>query len=148
MSNAAGPAATQAAGSSGVALLALLPVAVVLWAGWQHDLGANIRGDYRALLAGLFAVFALLAGMACLTAVVGWLLPFPVHRRSAYLAGAVLLVGLRWRMSWAMLGDAAPRHGKRCARIRAGRSCWRAPRPSPASACGCPASTTTTTPSP
>lgn len=40
---------------------------------------------------------ALLVGLACLAGLVGWLLPFPLHHRAAYLAIAVLLVLLRWR---------------------------------------------------
>jgi hypothetical protein len=40
---------------------------------------------------------ALMVGMACLMALVGWLLPFPIHHRAAYLAVAMVLVALRWR---------------------------------------------------
>lgn len=145
--------------------LALLPVPIVLLAAWRYDLIANIRMDYRWLVAVVFLasaalagsawlaarsgwrhvallpafaacvplagviVFAgwiqagaavllaaaalavascfagakrsgvaitLLVGMACLAAVVGWLLPLPIHRRSVYLAVALLLPVMRW----------------------------------------------------
>jgi hypothetical protein len=149
-----------------MAALALLPVAIVLFAAWHYDLAANIRDDYRWMVAVVFAAFAVLAacaqfaarrgwrhalllpvfacgvpigglvvqagwitvaasallaaaalalaswlprvaqsginsalmvGLACLAALVGWLLPFPIHHRAAYLLAALVLVGLRWR---------------------------------------------------
>ena len=50
---------------------------------------------------------ALLVGLAVLAAVVGWLLPFPIHRRWAYLVAAVLVVAWHARALAALLSDGA-----------------------------------------
>ena len=97
------------------ALAACLPVAgIVLFAGWMQ-LGAAVLLALAALslAAGFKAAsesgiaIALMAGMACLMALVGWLLPFPIHHRTPYLVVAVLLLVARWRALRGMLGDAA-----------------------------------------
>lgn len=50
---------------------------------------------------------ALLVGVALIAAAVGWSLPFPIHRRWAYLLLALLVVAWRARALTALLGDAA-----------------------------------------
>ncbi|HWS77134.1 MAG TPA: hypothetical protein VN205_02040, partial [Thermomonas sp.] len=156
----------RAHGGRLIAALALLAVAVVLFAAWRYDLVANIRDDYRGLVAMVCVLFAVLAagahyavrrgwrhawllplmalcvpavgvawfagvastgatvllaavalalgscfndarasgpaaalivGMACVAALVGWLLPFPIHHRGVHLVAALVLVALRWR---------------------------------------------------
>ena len=48
---------------------------------------------------------ALLVGMAVLAALVGWLLPFPIHRRWVYLLLATLVIAWRARALAALLRD-------------------------------------------
>ena len=155
-----------------LAIALLLPLPIVLLAAWRYDFLANIRGDYRWLVASVVMLFgalaacarlaaargwkhallppvlaacvplagvvvfagwmhvvvslllalaalavasclrsareggigiALMVGLACLAALVGWLLPFPIHHRAAYLAMASLLVVARWRALQAMV---------------------------------------------
>jgi hypothetical protein len=84
---------------------ACVPLAgVVLFAGWMQAGAAVLLALAALALASCFKVasasgvaLALMAGMACLMALVGWLLPFPIHHRAAYLATAMVLVALRWR---------------------------------------------------
>ena len=91
------------------ALLSLLAacvplLGVVVYAGWA-SVGASLLLIAAALaLASCFhpaspsgIAIALMAGMACLMALVGWLLPFPIHHRAAYLIAALVLVVARWR---------------------------------------------------
>lgn len=86
-------------------LAACVPlVGVVVYAGWT-SVGASLSLIAAALaLASCFhaasrsgIAIALMAGMACLMALVGWLLPFPVHHRAAYLIAALVLVLARRR---------------------------------------------------
>ena len=86
-------------------LAACVPVlGVVVFAGLT-SVGASLLLIAAALaLASCFhaasrsgIAIALMAGMACLMALVGWLLPFPVHHRAAYLIVALVLVVARWR---------------------------------------------------
>jgi hypothetical protein len=50
---------------------------------------------------------ALLVGLAVLAAVVGWLVPFPIHRRWAYLLVAALVLAWRARALATLLRDGA-----------------------------------------
>lgn len=50
---------------------------------------------------------ALLVGLAVVSAMVGWLLPFPVHRHGAYLLLALLVIALRIRALARLLRDGA-----------------------------------------
>lgn len=86
-------------------LAACMPlVGVGVYAGWI-SVGTSLLLITAALaLASCFhaasrsgITIALMVGMACLMALVGWLLPFPVHHRAAYLIAAVVLVVARWR---------------------------------------------------
>jgi hypothetical protein len=43
------------------------------------------------------AALSILGGLALISGLVGWLLPFPVHGRVAYLAVALAVVAVRWR---------------------------------------------------
>lgn len=174
--NAAAAPAARSAMERILAVALLLPLPILLCAAWRYDLAANIRGDYRGLVASVFLVFAALAGtavfaarrgwphaavlpmiacclplagvtvfagwmqvgaavlliaaalavascfrdarsagiataamtgMAVLAALVGWLLPLPVHHRGVYLAVALALVVVRWRALREMLRVAA-----------------------------------------
>ena len=72
-----------------VALLALVGLALgslFVPAGWPARGGLSI-----------------LAGLALISGVVGWLLPFPVHGRIAYLVVLLALVAARWRVLADML---------------------------------------------
>lgn len=98
------------------ATLALcVPLAgVIVFAGWKTvaagvvltlaalAIGSCLREAKRAGLA-----LVLLAGMACIAALVGWLLPFQLHHRGAYIALALLVIAIRVRALRGMLGDAA-----------------------------------------
>lgn len=92
---------------------------VVVYAGWT-SIGASLLLIAAALaLASCFQgasrsgiAIALMAGMACLSALVGWLLPVPLHHRAAYLVVALVLVVVRWRALRAMAREAsATLHG-------------------------------------
>jgi hypothetical protein len=168
--------AAQAPANRMLAVLALLPLPIVLFAAWHYELAANIRVDYRWLVAAVFVLFAglagcawlaarsgwrrvallpvlaacvplagvivfagwvqvaaaillaatalavaslfrgtcrgdaaiaLMVGLACVAAIVGWLLPLPIHHRGTYLAVALLLVAVRWPALRDMLRVAA-----------------------------------------
>lgn len=99
----------------------------VLFAGWIQ-MGAAVLLALAALaVASCFRVtrsagiaLALMSGMACLMALIGWLLPFPIHHRAVYLVAAGLLVVARWRALRDMLGDAASGLG----RGMSAHPCW------------------------
>lgn len=95
--------------------VAALPavVAVAVYAG----VGAIFAGVLLALAALAIGMrladgvrspaIALLVGLAVFAALVGWLLPFPIHRRWAYLLVAVLVVAWRARALATLLRDGA-----------------------------------------
>ncbi len=56
--------------------------------------------------AGASAATSLIVGLACIAAVVGWLLPLPVHHRWVYLLLAVAMIVVRRRTIAALLHDA------------------------------------------
>lgn len=79
----------------GTAVAALLLVLAAL------GLGGRIVGDGHGI------AIPLLVGLALLAAVVGWLLPLPVHHRAAYLLAVVAVLVWRRRALQPVLRDAA-----------------------------------------
>ena len=101
-------------------LAACVPaLGVVVFAGWTSAFAAVVLMAAALALASCFRAasrsgiaIALIVGMACLMALVGWLLPFPVHHRVAYLVVALALVLARWRALREMgRGASAALHG-------------------------------------
>ncbi|MBK9669627.1 MAG: hypothetical protein IPO74_06715 [Thermomonas sp.] len=86
---------------------ACVPLAgIVLFAGWASAFATVVLIASALALASCFhpaspsgIAIALMAGMACLMALVGWLLPFPIHHRAVYLVAAVVLIVARWRVA-------------------------------------------------
>lgn len=64
-------------------------------------IGSRIVGDGRGI------ALSLLVGLAVVAAVVGWLLPLPIHHRALYLLATVLMLAWRRRALQASLRDAA-----------------------------------------
>lgn len=91
-----------------VALMPLLAacvpaLGVVVFAGWTSAFATVVLMAAALALASCLRMasrsgiaIALMVGMACLMALVGWLLPFPVHHRATYLVVALALVLARW----------------------------------------------------
>ena len=105
-------------------LLALGAVGVVAYAG-TTSLAAAVLLACTALAASPWrldsdvpAIDRLLAGIAIVVAVVGWLLPIPLHDRRVYLLIALALAALRWQVivqaarraagAWSAAQSAAP----------------------------------------
>ena len=94
---------------------ACVPLAgIVLFAGWASAFATVVLIASALALASCFPAasrsgiaIALMVGMASLMALVGWLLPFPIHHRAVYLVAAVVLIVARWRALRTMLGEAA-----------------------------------------
>lgn len=81
----------------GVALTVAVGVQVVVAAGL---LSCAAMGLGWRLVPSEFparALLALIAGMAIIAGVLGWLLPFPLHGRGLYLGALLLILGLCWK---------------------------------------------------
>ena len=99
------------------ALLLLWLLALAYFAGFAACLAVMLVGLAAMGIGSLLVPvevparisLCILAGIAILCGIDGWLLPFPIHFRSVYVVTLFVIVFLRWRAIGPMLGG-LPRH--------------------------------------